>query len=168
MLLLWSGDIKGFFDHIDHTQLLNMLMRRIDDKPLLKLIRRWLEGRHTGYHRASVPPMSGTPQGGIISPILANVYLHYALDMWFEEKVKRHCQGNATLYRYADDFVCCFERVDDAQRFYGVLPSDWPSLVWKWRRIKPSCWNFTGGRNCVSAFWDLSFIGGATDLEEPC
>ena len=56
------------------------------------------------------------------SPILANVYLHYVLDIWFEETVKRHCRGNATLCRYADDFVCCFELVSDAQRFYEVLP----------------------------------------------
>ncbi len=55
-------------------------------------------------------------------PILSNVYLHYALDVWFEETVKRHCRGNATLCRYADDFVCCFELVSDAQRFYEVLP----------------------------------------------
>ena len=59
---------------------------------------------------------------GVVSPILANVYLHYALDVWFEETVKRHCRGNATLCRYADDFVCCFELVSDAQRFYEVLP----------------------------------------------
>ena len=59
---------------------------------------------------------------GVISPILANVYLHYALDVWFEETVKRHCRGIATLCRYADDFVCCFELVSDAQRFYEALP----------------------------------------------
>ena len=99
-----------------------MLMRRIDDKPLLKLIRRWLKAGILDTTGQVLHPLSGTPQGGIVSPILANVYLHYALDVWFEEMVKQHCRGNATLYRYADDFVCCFERVSDAQRFYEVLP----------------------------------------------
>jgi RNA-directed DNA polymerase len=117
-----EADIKGFFDHIDHTKLLNMLMRRIDDKPLLKLIRRWLKAGILDTTGQVLHPLSGTPQGGIVSPMLANVYLHYVLDIWFEEAVKRHCKGNATLYRYADDFVCCFELVTDAERFYGVLP----------------------------------------------
>lgn len=117
-----EADIKGFFDHIDHTQLLDMLMQRIDDKPLLKLIQRWLKAGILDTTGQVLQPLSGTPQGGIISPILANVYLHYALDVWFEEMVKKHCRGNATLCRYADDFVCCFERVSDAQRFYEVLP----------------------------------------------
>jgi retron-type reverse transcriptase len=67
-------------------------------------------------------PVTGTPQGGIVSPILANVYLHYALDVWFEEVVKAHCKGKVYLCRYADDFVCAFEFESDAQRFYEVLP----------------------------------------------
>jgi RNA-directed DNA polymerase len=117
-----EADIKGFFDHIDHNKLLNMLMRRIDDKPLLKLIRRWLKAGILDTTGQVLHPLSGTPQGGIVSPMLANVYLHYVLDMWFEETVKRYCKGNATLYRYADDFVCCFELVTDAERFYEVLP----------------------------------------------
>lgn len=117
-----EADIKGFFDHIDHAKLLDMLMLRIDDKPLLKLIRQWLKAGILDTTGQVLHPLSGTPQGGIVSPILANVYLHYALDAWFEKTVKRHCRGNATLCRYADDFVCCFEQVSDAQRFYDVLP----------------------------------------------
>ena len=66
-------------------------------------------------------PLTGTPQGGIVSPILANVYLHYALDLWFHEVVKWHTTGEACLIRYADDFVCAFQNQDEAQHFYGAL-----------------------------------------------
>jgi len=122
-LTVVEADIKGFFDNIDHDKLLNMLMRRIDDKPLLKLIRRWLKAGILDTDGQVLHPATGTPQGGIISPILANVYLHYALDAWFEEVVRPHCKGRAYLCRYADDFVCAFELESDAQRFYDVLPN---------------------------------------------
>ena len=117
-----EADIKGFFDNIDHNKLLNMLMRRIDDKPLLKLIRRWLKAGVLDTDGMVLHPVTGTPQGGIVSPILANVYLHYALDVWFHEVVKVHCEGPSYISRYADDFVCVFELESDAQRFYKVLP----------------------------------------------
>jgi len=117
-----EADIKGFFDNIDHNKLLNMLMLRIDDKPLLKLIRRWLKAGILDTDGQVLHPATGTPQGGIVSPILANVYLHYALDVWFDETVRAHCKGRAYLCRYADDFVCAFELESDAQRFYKVLP----------------------------------------------
>ena len=99
-----------------------MLMKRIDDKPLLKLIRRWLKAGILEIDGQVLHPVTGTPQGGIVSPILANIYLHYVLDMWFEESVKAHCKGQAYLCRYADDFVCAFELESDAQRYYKVLP----------------------------------------------
>lgn len=117
-----EADIKGFFDNIDHAKLLNMLMVRIDDKPLLKLIRRWLKAGILDTDGQVLHPATGTPQGGIVSPILANVYLHYVLDVWFDEVVKAHCKGGAYLCRYADDFVCAFELESDARRFYEVLP----------------------------------------------
>jgi group II intron reverse transcriptase/maturase len=117
-----EADIKGFFDNIDHNKLLNMLMVRIDDKPLLKLIRRWLKAGILDTDGQVLHPATGTPQGGIVSPILANVYLHYALDVWFDEVVKAHCKGSAYLCRYADDFVCVFELESDARRFYEALP----------------------------------------------
>jgi len=69
-----------------------------------------------------IHPETGTPQGGTISPVLANVYLHYALDLWFDKVVKAHCRGEALLCRYADDWVCAFRYQDDAERFYRVLP----------------------------------------------
>jgi len=117
-----EADIKGFFDNIDHAKLLNMLMLRIDDKPLLRLIRRWLKAGISDTGGQVLHPATGTPQGGIVSPILANVYLHYVLDVWFDEVVRAHCKGGAYLCRYADDFVCAFELESDARRFFEVLP----------------------------------------------
>jgi len=116
-----EADIKGFFDNIDHEWLLKMLALRIDDKTLLWLITKWLKAGILDTDGKVLHPVSGTPQGGIISPILANVYLHYALDLWFQKVVIPHCSGKANLVRFADDYVCAFEKQEDAQRFYEVL-----------------------------------------------
>jgi group II intron reverse transcriptase/maturase len=118
---LVEADIRGFFDHIDHEKLIELLELRIDDKPFLKLIRKWLKAGILEPDGTVDHPEEGSPQGGIVSPILANIYLHYALDVWFEETVKVHCQGAAHLCRYADDFVCAFELEADAKRFFRVL-----------------------------------------------
>ncbi len=114
-----EADIKGFFDAIDHEKLMEMLKKKIDDKPFLGLIRKWLKAGVLEEDLV-IDPITGTPQGGIVSPILANIYLHYALDEWFEEVVKGHC-GQAYYCRYADDFICAFQSQRDAQRFYEVL-----------------------------------------------
>ena len=116
-----EADIKGFFDNIDHERLLKMLEERIDDKALLQLIGKWLKAGVLDTNGEVLHPAAGTPQGGIVSPILANIYLHYCLDEWFQHVVKKHCRGEACLIRYADDFVCAFEREGDAERFYQVL-----------------------------------------------
>ena len=116
-----EADIRGYFDHIDHEHLLEMLQRRVDDKPFLRLIKKWLTAGILDTGGQVLHPVTGTPQGGIISPILANIYLHYVLDEWFEDVVKRYCRGEAYLVRYADDFVCAFQYQDDAERFYRVL-----------------------------------------------
>ena len=79
------------------------------------------QGRSAEHGRTVTHPLTGTPQGGIVSPILANVYLHYTLDLWFQEVVKMHSKGEACLIRYADDFVCGFEYREDAEAFYKVL-----------------------------------------------
>lgn len=115
-----DADIRGFFDHVDHEWLMKFLEVRIADPNLLRLIRRFLKA---GVMEAGIvyDTPQGTPQGGIISPILANVYLHYVLDLWFEKVVKKLCQGEAYLVRYADDFVCCFQNEGDAERFYANL-----------------------------------------------
>ena len=116
-----EADIQGFFDNIDHDWLLKMLALRIDDKAFLNLIRKWLKAGILEPDGHIEHPETGTPQGGIVSPGLANVYLHYALDLWFERVVTPHCKGEAILCRYADDWVCAFRYKQDAERFYGVL-----------------------------------------------
>ena len=119
---LVEADIQGFFDNIDHDWLLEMLALRIDDAAFLRLICKWLKAGILEPDGMVIDPETGTPQGGIVSPVLANVYLHYALDLWFERVVKPHCHGEALLCRYADDWVCAFRYKRDAKRFYKVLP----------------------------------------------
>ena len=98
-----EADIQGFFAHRDHTGLLAMLRLRIDARALLRLIHKWLKAGIVDTDGQGVHPETGTPQGGTVSPVLANVYLHYALDLWFAQVVKPHCRGEALLCRYADD-----------------------------------------------------------------
>lgn len=116
-----EADIKGFFDNLNHEWLLKMVAERVDDKALLWLIRKWLKAGILETDGKVIHPVTGTPQGGIVSPILANIYLHYVLDLWFQKVVVPHCRGEACLIRYADDFVCAFEKQEDAERFYTVL-----------------------------------------------
>jgi RNA-directed DNA polymerase len=118
-----EADIKGFFDHMDHDWLLRMLMERIDDAAFLNLIRKWLKAGILDTDGKVIHPETGTPQGGIVSPVLANVYLHFALDLWFEKVVKAHCKGEALIIRYADDFVCAFQYREEAEKFFKVLDS---------------------------------------------
>lgn len=116
-----EADISGFFDNIEHDWLLKMLAERVDDKSFLWLIGKWLKAGVLETDGKILHPMTGTPQGGIVSPILANIYLHFALDLWFQKVVIPRCSGEACLIRYADDFVCVFEKEADAQRFYEAL-----------------------------------------------
>jgi group II intron reverse transcriptase/maturase len=114
-------DIKGFFDTIDHEWLIKMLELRIDDAAFIGLIRKWLKAGILTPENMVVHPATGTPQGGIVSPILANIYLHYVLDLWFEKAVKPRCDGEVYLCRYADDFILAFRYDRDASRFFTVL-----------------------------------------------
>lgn len=116
-----EADIRGFFDHLSHEWLLRMLAERIEDRGLLWLIKKWLRAGVLDTDGQVLHPAAGTPQGGIVSPVLANVYLHYALDRWFQQVVKRQVRGNAELVRYADDFVCVFAQPEAAASFYRVL-----------------------------------------------
>lgn len=115
-----DADIAGFFDHVDHRWMMKCLEVRIKDSNLLRIIARMLKGgiMEEGEARAS---FEGTPQGGVISPILANVYLHYVLDLWFDKVVKKRFQGSAYIIRYSDDFVCCFQHESEARNFYQML-----------------------------------------------
>ncbi|WP_223492167.1 group II intron reverse transcriptase/maturase [Sutcliffiella horikoshii] len=115
-----DADIKGFFDNVNHRWMMEFLKERITDPNLLRIIARFLKGGYMEEGRL-FPTEIGTPQGGIISPILANVYLHYVLDLWFEKVVRKKCKGQAYIVRYADDFVCCFQVKEDAEHFYHSL-----------------------------------------------
>jgi RNA-directed DNA polymerase len=116
-----DADLQGFFDHINHQWLLKMLEERIDDKPFINLIAKWLKAGVLSTDGKILHPVTGTPQGGIVSPLLANIYLHFVLDLWFEKKVKPNCKGEAYLCRYADDFICAFRFKDDVEEFYKAL-----------------------------------------------
>lgn len=116
-----EADIKGFFDHLHHEWLMKMLDLRIGDGVIKRLIRKWLKAKILQEDGTTVEPEDGTPQGSVISPILANIYLHYVLDLWFEKVVKKHCEGDAYLIRYADDFVAIFRYKKDAEKYYRTL-----------------------------------------------
>lgn len=117
-----DADIKGFFEHVDHDWMLKMLELRIDDGPFMRLIRKWLKAGILEEDGRVLHPTEGTPQGGVVSPVLANVYLHFALDLWFERRVRRKTPGRCVMLRYADDFIVAFERREDADRFLEELP----------------------------------------------
>lgn len=113
-------DIKGFFDNVDHEILMELLEKIIEDKNFLRYIKRFLKAgimEDMRYYESD----KGTPQGGLISPILANVYLHYALDEWFEKEIKPRLKGEVYLIRYADDFVIMFQYEEEAKKVYEVL-----------------------------------------------
>ena len=115
-----EADIKGFFDNVSHEKLMDFIRIRIGDPTLLNLIERFLKA---GYidDGILVKPDAGTPQGSILSPMLANIFLHYVLDTWFEATVKSHVRGFCEIVRYADDFVCVVRYADDAERIERAL-----------------------------------------------
>lgn len=115
-----DADIRGFFDNIDHEWMLKFLKHRIADKRILRLISRWLTAgvsEDGKWSRTTV----GTPQGSVISPLLANVFLHYVLDLWANQWRKQHARGSMIIVRYADDFVMGFQSQVDAERFLREL-----------------------------------------------
>jgi group II intron reverse transcriptase/maturase len=118
---VYEVDIQSFFDTLDHGQLRSFLSQRVRDGVLRRMIDKWLKAGVLEEKTLSYPEL-GTPQGGVVSPILANIYLHYVLDIWFEDVVKPRMKGRAFLVRYADDFVVVFELERDARRVMDVLP----------------------------------------------
>ena len=113
-------DIKSYFDTVDHDKLRELLRKRVNDGVVLRLIGKWLNAGVLEQGRL-YRPEAGTPQGGVISPLLSNVYLHEVLDVWFEDVVMPRLRGRAFMVRYADDAVLVFEREDDARRVQAVL-----------------------------------------------
>lgn len=134
-------DIQGFFDHLDKRQLRDFLQQRIGDGVILRLINKWLKA---GVMEAGSVhyPEHGTPQGGVISPLLANVYLHYVLDHWFEEEVKPRLINDACLIRFADDAVLLTRNAKDAARVMQVLP----------KRFNRFGLTLHPGKTCVTEF----------------
>ena len=115
-----EADIVSFFDSIDRKMLMEMLRGRIADEKLMRLVGKCM---HVGVldGERCLEPDEGTAQGSILSPLLGNVYLHHVLDVWLEREVKPRLRGRSALVRYADDFVMCFEREDDADRVWSVI-----------------------------------------------
>ena len=114
-------DLRKYFDTVDHRHLREILSQRVRDGVLIRAIGKWLNAGIMEESRLWRPE-TGTPQGGVISPLLANVYLHEVLDVWFEREVKPRLQGRGFLIRYADDFVMGFEHEEDARRVLASLP----------------------------------------------
>lgn len=115
-----DADITSFFDNINHEWMVRMLEQRINDKAFIGLIKKWLKAGILDDNKVT-HPVKGTPQGGIVSPVLSNIYLHYVLDLWFEKIIKPKSEGQAYLCRYADDFVCAFQYKREADSFYKEL-----------------------------------------------
>jgi RNA-directed DNA polymerase len=111
-----EADIKGFFDNVNQEWLIQFLAHRVADKRIQRMVKRFLKAGVLEDGSVTVSD-EGTPQGGVISPLLANIYLHYTLDLWFERIYRKSCSGYARLIRYADDFVVCFQYKADADRF---------------------------------------------------
>ena len=116
-----DADVTGFFDNLDHALLREFIKRRVNDGGILRLIGKWL---NAGVMDAGVltHPDKGTPQGGVISPMLANIFLHYVLDEWFTKDIQPRMKGRCFLIRFADDFIIGFELKEDARRVMEVLP----------------------------------------------
>ena len=115
-----EADVKSFFDKVNHEWMIKFLRHRIGDERVIRLIIRMLKSgiMEDGLVRATE---EGTPQGSILSPLLSNIYLHYVLDLWFSRRVSRQSRGEAYYFRFADDFLACFQYQDDAENFLRRL-----------------------------------------------
>jgi group II intron reverse transcriptase/maturase len=114
-------DIRKYFDTIDHTQIREMLRQRVNDGVITRLIGKWLNAGVQEQGQVSYPE-SGSPQGGVISPLLSNIYLHYIMDVWFETTVKPRMKAKVFMVRFADDLIVGFKNEQDARQVLEVLP----------------------------------------------
>ena len=115
-----DADIKGFFDNVNHEWLIKCIEQHIKDPRIIRLIRRFLKAGiivKTEYEETT----KGTPQGSILSPVLSNIYMHYVLILWFEKVIQKNIKGESYIIVYADDFVCCFQYQNEAEKFINKL-----------------------------------------------
>lgn len=162
-------DIKGFFDNLSHEELIKMLGVRIKDDKMMRLIGKWLKAGILDPEGMVIHPQTGTPQGGIVSPILANVYLHYVLDLWVEVAVRKQLRGRMKYVRYADDLIAAFSVKAEAERFYRAVKQrlkkfDLEAAEDKTRIVEFDRW--TGRKNLV-AFLGFELCWGKSRKGEP-
>jgi group II intron reverse transcriptase/maturase len=136
-----EADVKSFFDKVNHEWMIEFLRHRIGDERVIRLIIRMLKSgiMEDGLVRATE---EGTPQGSILSPLLSNIYLHYVLDLWFSRRVSRQSRGEAFYFRFADDFLACFQYKDDAENFLRRLGDRLEGFGLKLAQEKTRCIEF--------------------------
>lgn len=166
-----EADIRSFFDRVTHSWLMKFLRHRIGDERLLRLIEKLLKAGilEDGLVQASE---EGTPQGSIVIPLLSNVYLHYLLDFWFTKRVARHSDGQAYLFRYADDFVACFQYRADARRFRQILAERLEGFGLEVAEEKTKCLEFgrfarSNAKRRGSKPEGFTFLASTTTVERP-
>lgn len=115
-----EADIKGYFDNINHNKLIDCLKLHIKDQNVIKLVQKFLKAGILENDKFLIGEY-GTPQGSILSPVLANIYMYYLLIIWFEDTIKKECKGFVSIINYADDFICCFQNKNEAEKFYKEL-----------------------------------------------
>jgi hypothetical protein len=165
---LLEVDIKSFFDSLDHGQLRSILDQRVRDGVLRGTIDKWLSAGVLEGLQLSHPD-AGTPQGGVVSPLLANIYLHEVVDQWFERDVKPRRRGRAFMVRFADDLVLVFSNERDARRVWDVLPKRFGKYGLSLYPTRPNCSHFgpvgrkrsrrTASGDGASTSWGLPTIG---------
>jgi group II intron reverse transcriptase/maturase len=158
-----EADIKSFFDAVNHEWMVKFLRHRIGDERVIRLIIRMLKGgiMEEGLTRATE---EGTPQGSILSPLLSNIYLHYALDLWFNKRVKHEMKGEAYYFRYADDFIACFQYKEEAESFRNRLRDRLEGFSLKLAEEKTQCLQFgrfarTNAKEQGEKPKDFTFLG---------
>ena len=155
------ADITGLFDNIDHQKLLEIIRRRVNDGAILRLIGKWLNAGVMEEDRLEYPD-KGTPQGGVISPLLSNIFLHYVLDDWIATEVNPRMKGRYFIIRWADDFIIGFQQEDDANRVKEVISKRFTRFGLELHPDKTSLIRFAKPRTNAKEQWDIGtfdFLG---------